>query len=95
MLQNIKELYGHKLAALDGDIGHVKDFYFDDTTWAVRYLVADTGSWLTERLVPLTHHALGDHAFGRTSCGIRDPSGRKKPPHARVWSIKPSKAASS
>jgi hypothetical protein len=34
MLQNIRELYGHKLAALDGDIGHVKDFYFDDTTWA-------------------------------------------------------------
>jgi hypothetical protein len=66
MLQNIKELYGHKLAALDGDIGHVKDFYFDDTTWAVRYLVADTGSWLTERLVLLTHHALGNHAFGRS-----------------------------
>ena len=66
MLQNIKELYGHKLAALDGDIGHVKDFYFDDSTWAVRYLVADTGSWLTERLVLLTHHALGNHAFGRS-----------------------------
>ena len=66
MLQNIRELYGHKLAALDGDIGHVKDFYFDDTTWAVRYLVADTGSWLTERLVLLTHHALGNHAFGRS-----------------------------
>jgi hypothetical protein len=69
MLQNIKELYGHKLAALDGDIGHVKDFYFDDTTWAVRYLVADTGSWLTERLVLLTHHALGNHAFGRSDAG--------------------------
>ena len=66
MLQNIRELYGHKLAALDGDIGHVKDFYFDDSTWAVRYLVADTGSWLTKRLVLLTHHALGNHAFGRS-----------------------------
>ena len=66
MLQNLRELYGHKLAALDGDIGHVKDFYFDDSTWAVRYLVADTGSWLTERLVLLTHHALGNHAFGRS-----------------------------
>jgi hypothetical protein len=28
MLQNTKELYGKKLAALDGEIGHVKDFYF-------------------------------------------------------------------
>jgi len=26
MLQNIKQLYGDKLAALDGDIGHVKRF---------------------------------------------------------------------
>ena len=66
MLQNIRDLFGHKLTALDGDIGHVQDFYFDDTTWAVRYLVADTGSWLTERLVLLTHHALGNHAFGRS-----------------------------
>jgi hypothetical protein len=57
MLQSIKEFYGDKLAALDGDIGHVKDFYFDDKTWAIRYLVADTGSWLTGRLVLLSPHA--------------------------------------
>jgi sporulation protein YlmC with PRC-barrel domain len=59
MLQNIKQLYGDKLAALDGDIGHVKDFYFDDESWVIRYLVADTGSWLTGRLVLLTPHAFG------------------------------------
>jgi len=59
MLQNIKEIYGNKLAALDGDIGHVKDFYFDDENWVIRYLVADTGSWLTGRLVLLTPHAFG------------------------------------
>jgi hypothetical protein len=59
MLQNIKQLYGNKLAAFDGDIGHVKDFYFDDENWVVRYLAADTGSWLTGRLVLLTPHAFG------------------------------------
>ena len=59
MLQNLKELYGNKLAALDGDIGHVKDFYFDDENWVIRYLVADTGSWLTGRLVLLSPHAFG------------------------------------
>jgi uncharacterized protein YrrD len=59
MLQNIKQLYGNKLAADDGDIGHVKDFYFDDESWVVRYLVADTGSWLMGRLVLLTPHAFG------------------------------------
>ncbi len=59
MLENIKRLYGNKLGTSDGDIGHVKDFYFDDTTWAVRYLVADTGSWLAGRLVLLSPHAFG------------------------------------
>ena len=57
MLQNTKELYGHKLAALDGDIGQVQDFYFDDKTWVIRYLIADTGSWLTGRLVLLSPHS--------------------------------------
>jgi len=42
MLRSIKQLYGDKLGASDGDIGHVKDFYFDDQSWVVRYLVADT-----------------------------------------------------
>lgn len=59
MLQNTKELYGHKLTASDGSIGHVKDFYFDDETWVIRYLVADTGSWLTGRQVLLSPHAFG------------------------------------
>jgi uncharacterized protein YrrD len=59
MLQNIKEFYGNKLAASDGEIGHVEDFYFDDKTWAVRYLVANTGTWLSGRQVLLSPHAFG------------------------------------
>lgn len=59
MLQNLKTLYGNQLAASDGDIGRVKDFYFDDKDWVIRYLVADTGSWLQGRLVLLSPHALG------------------------------------
>ena len=59
----LKELYGHKLTASDGDIGEVKDFCFDDRTWAIRYLVADTGRWLTGRLLLLSPHSFGklDH----------------------------------
>jgi hypothetical protein len=59
MLQNIKELYGDKLAASDGEIGHVEDIYFDDKSWAVRYLVANTGTWLSGRQVLLSPHAFG------------------------------------
>jgi len=57
-VQSIKQLYGNKLGASDGEIGHVKDFYFDDQSWAVRYLVADTGSWLPGRQVLISPHSL-------------------------------------
>jgi len=57
ILQDTEKLYGKKLAALDGEIGHIKDFYFDDAAWAIRYVVVDTGHWLTGRLVLLTPHA--------------------------------------
>jgi hypothetical protein len=70
MLQNIKQFYGIKLAASDGPIGHVKDFYFDDKTWSVRYLVVDTGTWLSDGQVLLTPHPFGAHAFGRFDSDI-------------------------
>jgi len=66
MLQSIKQLYGKKIGALDGEIGHVKDLYFDDQNWAIRYLVADTGSWLWGRQVLITPHAFGGiHQSGK------------------------------
>ncbi len=59
MSLSIKQLYGNKLGATDGEIGHVKDFYFDDRTWVVRYVVADTGSWLLGRQVLISPRAFG------------------------------------
>lgn len=57
MFRNINDIYGTKLAAKDGAIGQVKDFYFDDQNWNIRYLVVDTGSWLPGRQVLLAPHA--------------------------------------
>jgi hypothetical protein len=37
MLLSIKQLYGNKLGESDAAIGHVKDFYFDDQSWVVRF----------------------------------------------------------
>jgi uncharacterized protein YrrD len=59
VLLSIKQLYEQKLRASDGDIGHVKDFYFDDQKWVVRYVVVDTGSWQLDRLVLISPHAFG------------------------------------
>jgi hypothetical protein len=66
MFLSIKQLYGNRLGASDGEIGHVKDFYVDDRNWVVRYLVADTGTWLTGRQVLISPHAFGGlHPAGK------------------------------
>jgi sporulation protein YlmC with PRC-barrel domain len=39
------------MGATDGEIGKVKDFYFDDHSWTIRYLVVETGGWLSGRKV--------------------------------------------
>ena len=48
MLYQAKTLHGYKLNSLEGEIGKVKEFYFDDHYWTIRYLVADTANWLTK-----------------------------------------------
>jgi sporulation protein YlmC with PRC-barrel domain len=58
MLNNVKALKDYKLSSLDGEIGTVKEFYFDDRNWTIRYLVIDTGGWLPHRKVLISPHAL-------------------------------------
>lgn len=58
MLIKAKDLKGYKIHALDGEIGSVEEFYFDDAYWTVRYLVVDTGSWLTGREVLISPYAV-------------------------------------
>jgi hypothetical protein len=58
VLYKAKTLKGYKLSSLDGEIGKVEEFYFDDRHWAIRYLVADTGYWLTGRQVLISPYAL-------------------------------------
>lgn len=59
MLRNVKDLEGCAIRATDGTIGHVTDLYFDDLTWAVRYLVVETGHWLASRKVLISPIAVG------------------------------------
>jgi len=58
MKRNINNLIGYSLKATDGEIGKVEDFYFDDQTWTVRYLVVKTGGWLFGRKVLISTVAL-------------------------------------
>lgn len=59
MLINVEDLEGYAVAATDGVIGHVKDLYFDDEGWTVRYFVVDAGGWLSSRKVLISPFAVG------------------------------------
>lgn len=59
MLQVGSALKNYAIEASDGKIGAVSDLLFDDRTWTVRWLVVDTGNWLTGRLVLLHPSAIG------------------------------------
>ena len=41
-----REVTGYHIQGADDAVGHVEDFLFDDDSWAVRYLAADTRNWL-------------------------------------------------
>ena len=58
MLHAAKSLKGYQLECLDGHLGKAREFYFDDQYWTVRYLVADTGNWLTGNQVLLSPYSL-------------------------------------
>lgn len=57
-MQTIKNMLGFTMSATDGEIGKVEDFYFDDETWTIRYLVVETGNWLLDRKVLIAPQAL-------------------------------------
>lgn len=54
MLHSLNELKDYKILAIDGPIGQLTDLYFDDETWVIRYLIIDTGTWLSSRKVMIS-----------------------------------------
>jgi len=59
MLRNASAINGYAIAASDGRLGTVSDFLFDDASWLIRWLVVDTGNWLSGRHVLLPPSVLG------------------------------------
>lgn len=71
MLRSTKELRGYAIRALDGEIGKVHEFYFDDLAWIIRYLVVDTGRWLPGRKVLLWPGVLDQPEWETRSLPVR------------------------
>ena len=71
MLWTASVINGYAVAASDGQIGTVSDFLFDDTNWLVRWLVVDTGNWLSGRKVLLPPSVLGHLDPKEKTCSVK------------------------
>lgn len=54
MLFFTSDLKEYNIDATDGEMGKIKDLYFDDKNWAIRYAIVDTRKWLPGRKVLLS-----------------------------------------
>jgi len=57
MKRSIKSLLGYTIKATDGEIGKVEEFYFDDRTSTIRYMVVKTGGWFSGKKVLISPEA--------------------------------------
>ncbi|MFW5850280.1 MAG: PRC-barrel domain-containing protein [bacterium] len=53
-LRSAREVRGYRVVAIDGQVGHLDNFLLDPATWAIRYLVINTGGWLKKHEVLFT-----------------------------------------
>ena len=59
MNRSLNNWVGCIVRANDGDVGTVDQFYFDDLTWIIRYMVVNTGGRRSGRHVLISQAALG------------------------------------
>ena len=58
MLTTINQLIGYSLASFGQEFGKVKEFYFDDRYWSIRYAVVDTGNWIVGHKVLISPYSM-------------------------------------
>jgi hypothetical protein len=76
MLRTVDSLIGHRLLASDGELGKVKDLYFDDRAWAIRYFMVDTAGWLADRRVLLSPLDVGEPDWSQMTLPVAMPRER-------------------
>lgn len=65
MHHTLRKLKGSMIVSSDEfNIGEIRDFYFDDEKWAIRYFAVNTGSWLNQKLVLISPYAIQKIEWG-------------------------------
>ncbi len=92
MLRKLSVLKGYQVNGKDNDFGKVKDLYFDQKEWILRYIVVDTGNWLIDEktLISTDSFANIDHVHEKIEVELtteeleRGPSLKKNKPVSKV-----------
>ena len=58
MLKTSTHFNGLVIRAKDGELGKVDGLYFDDESWAIRYLTVETGGWLGGKRVLISPYSV-------------------------------------
>ena len=71
-LRSAERLKGSKLAFIDGsEGGKTIDFFFDDSTWKIRHVIANIGSWYQNKKVLISPQLVGEPAWEAKSIPVR------------------------
>jgi hypothetical protein len=82
MLWDVSTIRNYEIEATDGNIGTLSDVLCDDATWAIRWLVVDTGSFLPGRKVLLPPSVVKslDRALGKVLVKLSTTEIENSPP---------------
>lgn len=72
-LRGLEEVIGYHVQCRDGELGHIQDLVWDDTTWAIRYLVVATSNWWIGRRVLVSPHWLTEMSWADKKAKIELP----------------------
>ena len=70
LLYRMEKLIGLSIRASDGELGKIRDVYFDDSCWTARYLVVDAGGWPEDRRVLISPIAIANIDWDRRSASV-------------------------
>lgn len=69
-LISLNQFNGMKVSANDGEFGTIGQFLFDDESFAIRYVVVNTGNWLTRKEVLISPISIANVDFDRAVVSV-------------------------
>ena len=80
--RRVRDIAALTLSAIDGRMGSISELYFDDQSWTVRYLIVNTGGWLSARNVLIAPIAVAgiDDAGASMRIDLRKEQIEQAPP---------------